>query len=464
MKYNPILDVDSYKASHFLQYAPGTEKCFFYVESRGGKFKETVFFGLQYILKTLIENPITIEHVEEAKKFMEAHGEPFPYEEWKYIVSTYNGHLPLKIRAVPEGSVIPTHNVLMTVETTDPKAAFLASWFETALLRVWYPTTVATQSYQIKKLLLDGLRSSGDPTPEESVKFKLHDFGARGVSSRESAGIGGAAHLVNFLGSDTIEGVRVANSYYNTEMAAFSIPAAEHSTITSWGREHEEEAYENMLTKFAKPGSIVAIVSDSYDLFYAIDKIWGESLKEKIISSGATIVIRPDSGQPEEIVSKTILALMDKFGFSINEKGYKVLPSYIRVIQGDGINYESIGRIMYFMYLNKLSVTNIAFGMGGALLQEINRDTQKFAMKLSSITINGVETAVCKNPATDSGKRSKAGKLDLIIDEDTSEYKTVILSEESLKKSVMSTVYENGNLLKDYTLNEVREQVNKTFL
>jgi nicotinamide phosphoribosyltransferase len=188
--------------------------------------------------------------VDEARDLLAAHGEPFNEAGWRHLVRRHGGRLPLKIRAVPEGSLIPTGNVLMTVRSTDPQAFWLVSYVETLLLRVWYPITVATQSWAIKRTIADYLRATSDD-PEGQLPFKLHDFGARGVSSEESAGLGGMAHLVNFLGSDTLSGVRYARRYYDEPMAAYSIPAAEHSTITSWGRDREVDAYRNLLRQLA---------------------------------------------------------------------------------------------------------------------------------------------------------------------------------------------------------------------
>lgn len=444
---NPIIDTDSYKSSHFLQYPAGTEYMFDYIESRGGKYDKTVFFGLQYILKQYLTHRVTVAEVEEAKTFFEAHGEPFPYEGWLYIATELEGRIPVRIRAVPEGSVVPTLNALVTVESTDPKVYWIVSWLETMLLRVWYPITVATQSWHIRQLIMSYLEKTGDPA---GIDFKLHDFGARGVSSRESAALGGAAHLVNFMGSDTVAGIVCANEFYKSGMSAFSIPAAEHSTITSWGRENEVEAFRNMLTTFAKPGALVAVVSDSYDLWNAITNLWGEELRQEVIDSGAIVVIRPDSGDPATVVLKSLQLLDEKFGSEINPKGYKVL-NHVRVIQGDGINQESIDEILALATSNGFSADNIAFGMGGALLQQINRDTQKFAMKCSLVRVDGKEVDVFKDPVTDPGKKSKKGRVDLV---DVYGFHTV--NSPHVYKSAMETVFENGELLVEYTLDEIR--------
>lgn len=453
---NIILDCDSYKSSHFMQYPPDTQSMFSYIESRGGLYDKTVFFGLQYIISNFLTKRITIEDVYEAAAFFKEHGEPFPLPGWLRIATTLKGKLPVRIRAVPEGSVVPVSLPLVTIESTDKETFWVASWLETMLMRVWYPTNVATIGYHIKKSIMSALELSADD-PKGEIAFKLHDFGARGVSSRESAAIGGAAHLVNFRGSDTVAGVRMANMYYSEKMAGFSIPATEHSSITSWGREHEIDAYRNILTRFAKPGALVACVSDSYDIYNACSRLWGEELREAVIASGATLVIRPDSGTPRLVVLRCLDILGQKFGFTVNAKGFKVLNT-VRIIQGDGINHDSINEILFSIMENGWSATNVAFGMGGGLLQQHNRDTQRFAMKCSSVTVNDIERDVYKDPIDDQMKASKKGRLDLEIFE--GRYNVAILKAGALKApySIMQTVFENGEMMNLTTLAEIRKR------
>jgi nicotinamide phosphoribosyltransferase len=453
---NLILNTDSYKVSMFKQYPAGTTGVYSYIESRGGRYDKTLMFGLQAFIKEYLLEPITQADIDIADEILTAHGEPFNRSGWEYILRTHKGFLPVVIRAVPEGTVVPVKNVLATIENTDPECFWLTTWLETALLRaVWYGTTVATQSYTIKQVLLDYLEKTGDPT---TIDFKLHDFGARGVSSMESAGIGGAAHLVNFMGSDTITGILYAREYYNAGIAGFSIPAAEHSTITSWGRDGEVKAYDNMLTQFAKPGSVFAVVSDSYDIYNATEKLWGEELRQKVIDSGATVVIRPDSGDPVVVNCKLIEILGKKFGYTTNTKGFKVLNN-VRLIQGDGVNELSIRSILGAFMAMGWSADNMAFGMGGALLQQVDRDTQRFAMKCSAAEINGKWIDVVKDPITDSGKKSKAGRVKLWTN-GTGEY---ISSVDQPKQwadkgwtNALVPVFWDGNLMKDYTFEEVR--------
>lgn len=453
---NIILNTDSYKCSHYLQFPENAENMFYYVESRGGKYSHTMFFGLQMYLKEYLSKPITQKMIDEAEKFLKIHGEPFNKEGWQYILEQHGGYLPVRIRAVPEGMIVPTSNVMVSVEATDPKCFWLSSYLETSLLRaVWYPTTVATISWTIRQIIQRYLFETGDPS---LINFKLHDFGARGVSSYESAGIGGCAHLATgAMGTDTITGALYAMNYYNTDVPAFSIPAAEHSTITAFGQDSEVDAYRNMLKHFAKPGSIVAVVSDSYDIYNAVENIWGKQLRQEVIDSGATIVIRPDSGHPATVVLKVVQNLEVAFGVQYNSKGYKVL-NHVRVIQGDGINEDSIREILETLKSNNYSADNIAFGMGGALLQHMNRDTQRFAMKASAIKIGGKWKDIFKNPVTDSGKRSKKGRITLV--RTGGGVKTVRTEEAEGQEKLLSIVWENGKLVKDWTFEEVRKNAN----
>lgn len=458
-----ILNTDSYKVSMFKQYPVGTTGVYSYIESRGGRYDRTVFFGLQAFIKEYLLEPITQADIDIADEILTAHGEPFNRQGWEYILRVHGGKLPVIIKAVPEGTVVPVKNVLATIENTDPECFWLTTWLETALLRaIWYPTTVATQSYSIKRVILDFLEKTGDPS---LIDFKLHDFGARGVSSLESAGIGGAAHLINFMGTDTITGLLYAREYYNAGVAGFSIPAAEHSTITSWGRDGEVDAYRNMLTNFAKPGSIVAVVSDSYDIFNAASKLWGEQLKEEVIKSGATVVIRPDSGDPEAVCLKLVQILHSKFGAVKNDKGFFVLNN-VRLIQGDGVNESTIRNILGSFMAYGYSADNIAFGMGGALLQQVDRDTQKFAMKCSAAQINGEWVNVQKDPITDSGKKSKAGRTTLWTS--GGEFMSSVNQPKGwTDKGVdgwsvaLQTVFVDGKLVKEIDFAEVRANTKK---
>lgn len=465
---NPITATDSYKASHWLQYPSGVSSMYSYFESRGGRYSSTVFAGLQYYLLHFLTQPITKAHVDEAALFFQEHGEPFNREGWDYLVATYNGRFPVRIRAVPEGTVVPTGNVLFDIELTvpDPKVFWVVSWLETMLVQVWYPTTVASLSFHCKRIILDALeKSSDDPLAE--IGFKLHDFGARGGSSQETIRVGGLAHLVNFLGSDTVEGIRAANHYYFHKMAAFSIPAAEHSTITMWGREHEEDAYANMVQRYLvdrqlPPGvpKLAACVSDSFDIYNAVENLWcGPRLLAMVRDSGGKLIIRPDSGIPAIVDLRCLQILDRKVGTKKNTKGFKILPSFFGLIQGDGITDETIPEILHEVVSHGFSASNIGFGMGGGLLQQVNRDTQKFAFKCAAALINGEWVDVSKDPVTDTGKRSKKGHQALVRENG---HLTTVRGPR--KDDQLVPVYENGRVLKVYTLEEVRANSMRAFV
>ena len=381
MNNNVLLMTDSYKVSHWKQYPKDTTNIYSYFESRGGQFGETVFFGLQYILKYL-SNPITQKDIDEAEDYCAKHfgsASLFNRESWEYILKQHGGYLPVHIKAVPEGTVVKTKNVLMTIENTDPNCFWLTNYLETILSQIWYPITVATLSRETKKLIVNNLKETGSI---DGANFKLHDFGFRGASSLESAAIGGAAHLINFVGTDNLPAVVFARDHYDEDMAGFSIPASEHSTITSWTEQGEIEAYRNMINEYGD-NPFYACVSDSYNIWRACSDLWGGELKDAVTNAKGTLVVRPDSGDPPFVVLRCLQLLGEAFGTTKNPKGYKVLNPKVRLIQGDGCNYQSIRKILSELKINGWSGDNVAFGMGGGLLQKVDRDTQKFAFKCS---------------------------------------------------------------------------------
>lgn len=412
-KPNIILLTDSYKLTHAPQYPQGTTKVYSYLESRGGAFDNTVFFGLQYYLEKYLKGRVLEQWmIDEASEFCHAHfgnDEIFNRVGWQRLLDKHGGILPVSIKAVSEGTVVPVKNVLATVENTDDEFPWLTNVLETLLLKVWYPITVATLSRECKKVINEALKKSADNCG--GLPFKLHDFGYRGVSSEESAALGAAAHLVNFMGTDTIAGLLLLREFYDEPMAGFSIPASEHSTMTSWTREGEVDAYRNMLKRY--PKGLVACVSDSYDIYKACSDLWGTELKNDVLARDGTLVIRPDSGEPSVVLPRILNILWEKFGGTVNTKGYRVLDSHVRVIWGDGINIQSIPEILECVMKEGYSTDNLAMGMGGALLQQINRDTQKFAFKCSLAVVNGKEVEVYKDPVDDHGKVSKKGRLAL---------------------------------------------------
>jgi nicotinamide phosphoribosyltransferase len=456
-----ILLTDSYKVTHAHQYPEGTETVYSYFESRGGPWS-TTFFGLQYcLLKYLVGPVVTKEGIEEAEPFLQAHFgvNYFNRAGWEHILNAHKGRLPVSIKAVPEGTTVPQSNVLITIENTDPKCYWLTNYLETLLVQIcWYACSVASQSREMKKTILGYLKRTGD---ESLIDYKCHDFGFRGVSSVESSGIGGCAHLVNFLGTDTMSALLVARDFYKCPMAGHSIKASEHSTITSWGEDHELDAFRNMLRK--TPKGILACVSDSFNIWRAITNYWGTELRDEILARDGTLVVRPDSGEPTLVVPKYLDLLGERFPVSVNAKGYKVLDPHIRLIQGDGIKFDTLGPILEAVRRAGWSADNLAFGSGGGLLQNLNRDTLKYAFKCSAITVNGEEREVYKSPITDTGKRSKRGRLKLILQPSSAhvnDFTTVSAGENMFRAypDVLQEVFRDGEVLITQSLDEIRER------
>jgi nicotinamide phosphoribosyltransferase len=411
---------------------------------------------LQYIVKSNFAGKVfTAEDIEEARKFASQHFSANPkcfnYEGWKSLYAKHGGILPLRIKAVKEGSLVAAQNAIITIENTDPEFYWLTNWAETVLLQVWYPVTVATLSRAIKQIIGEALVRTGDPS---LLPFKLHDFGFRGVSSRESAAIGGAAHLFNFLGTDNLPAIELLQQYYGAGMPGFSIPASEHSTITAWGKDREVDAYENILENV--PDGIVACVSDSYDIYNAVRNLWGGELRDKVLQRNSTLVIRPDSGDAIAVLEQVFHIAADKFGYEVNRKGWKVISTQVRFIQGDGVNYYTIQNMISELTRKGWSMDNWGFGMGGALLQQINRDTLRFALKCSAIDINGQWHDVYKQPVTDPGKDSRAGRFVLLKQEN----QFVTVKQEAggsiAGTDLLETVLENGVLQREQTLDEIR--------
>jgi nicotinamide phosphoribosyltransferase len=498
-----ITNADSYKVSHWFQYPEGTEYVSSYIEARSSNFAKKLgkeydmaeFFGLQAFIKEYLTKPITQDDVDLAELLFKAHGEPFNKEGWQYIVDKHEGKLPIEIRALPEGTVLPTSNALVEIVNTDPKCFWLTSYVETALLRaVWYPTTVATKSRVLKEVLRDYLEQTSDNPA--ALDFMLHDFGARGVSSNESATLAGMAHIVNFMGTDTVMGIVGALGYYNKDyekfleetpdnpkramikllqqmekegkpLPAFSVIASEHSTMTIQGRAGEEGQIKKLIDE-AKKGKIVSIVSDSYDYYNTVENLYGGKFKQDILEAGRNggrVVVRPDSGDPVEVVTKTLKILCEKYKdectvIKKNGKEYKLLPPCIRVLQGDGIDLDSTGKMLAAIAAAGFSVENMVFGMGGGLEQKVNRDDLNFAQKASAACIKGVWHDVYKDPVTADPnfvKKSKKGRLSTIWEGVAFATKRTL---DLLKgeNDAMHVVYRNGEAMNTQYFDEIRER------
>lgn len=453
MKLNICSLSDSYKFGHYAQYPKGTTEVNSYLESRdGATFPKTVFFGLQYFLKEfLVGNVVTESKISVAKDRINRHLFPNAFNEagWRKILTSWAGKLPVSIYAVKEGSVVGTNNVLMVVKNNDEDCYWLTNYLETLLSNIWAPSTVATLSYHIKKDMEGFLKRTSDNPA--AINFMLHDFGARSVGGPETAAVEGAGHLINFLGTDTFPAVDLIMDYYNTnEMPAFSVPATEHSIMTSQGRDGEMDLMGQLLDKY--PTGILSVVIDSYNYREFIEQTFGR-YKEKVLSRDGKLVFRPDSGQPNEVTLDCYERVKKHAGFSKNSKGFEVLNPKTGLLWGDGIDSHGIHGLLTMLEYRNISAENMVLGMGGGLLQKINRDTQRFAFKSSYQKRNGVGYDIFKDPI-DGSKRSKRGKLALVKTDEG--YKTIPLEALGAEENQLELVFKNGELVRDMTFEEIR--------
>lgn len=463
---NILLTTDSYKPSHPPIYPVKMTRMVSYFESRGCDvgLDKTVFAGLLPIIRTYLEGQVVSEDkIREAEEFYALHlpGKVFNADAWRRMNAKHGGRLPVKIMAVPEGTVVGLRNVLMTVENTDPEFPWLTNFLETLLVQVWYPTTIASNSRAIKELLMLYHQDTSD-APVESVDFQCHDFGFRGVTCVDQAALGGMAHLISFKGTDTIAGVVCAREHYGEKMAGYSIPATEHSTMTPRGRDGEFDAFEALLDAYPD-APIVACVSDSYDIKNMVVNGIGGKFRERIMNGKQRVVVRPDSGDPVYTTLWLVQNLYLLFGGEINSKGYIVLHPNVRIIQGDGIDRAMIDKILATFKKYGFSSENIAFGSGGGLLQKFDRDTMKFAFKCCSVVVDGEERDVRKTPMEfnpegeyiQSYKLSKQGNLGLIKLKDGG-YATEIDVPD--KDNVLRPVFVNGTVVVRDTFQQMRER------
>lgn len=406
---NPILKADSYKAHHSGMYSEGIVNMWAYGEPRVLGYT-IVPFGLTAICSELAKERITKEHVDEAQDFIERHipGTPWDRKPWDKIVSKHGGRWPVLIQGLPEGLPVPSSLPIYTITLAedDPELAWLPAYIETRVQRaIWYPTTIATLDHGT----YTGLHARYEKTGANKalIPFALHDFGGRGVTCSEQAEIGGAAHLVHFDGSDTMEGIYFANRVYKHNMAGYSVPATEHSIQCSYGPENQVKYLSDIIAKFGKPGGIVSLVIDGYDTYQAV-KILCEELKDQIIASGAKVVFRPDSGDMVEQTLDILKAQCEAFGFTETDKGYKT-PKHVGILWGDGVDRGNMLKLLDTIAGEGYAADCVVFGSGGALLQKVNRDTLKFAQKTSAVKLpNG---AWMNTQKMTPGKVSKGGRI-----------------------------------------------------
>ena len=462
---NIIYLADSYKDLHSDMLPEGTQNVSSYCEARtGSMYPSTVFFGLQYFLKEYLCGPVvTHKLIDEASPILKEHfkfnGDVWNADKWRYIANVHGGRLPLEIKAVAEGTKVPVSNALFRTEATDDNCGWLTNYVETVLLNTWYPTTVCTRANLIVEDIKKSLRQTGDDSIQWLGDYLLHDFGARGCTCPEQAGLGGLAVLVNTRGTDTKMSIPFAINYYGAQMdgLCYSVPASEHSIMTSEGEEGEENVIRRLCKKY--PNGILSVVSDSYGIEKLMAK-YTSVLKNDILSRNGKFVIRPDSPRYQgDTPAKQVLwiaqTLWHNFGGNVNSKGYKVLDSHVGIIYGDSLTREQIQECLNSLKADGFSTECCVYGCGGYLLQKLNRDTQRFKIASSAQMRNGVWHDVCKNPS-DTSKASKRGRVGLYKDDLGAFYTSAENS--ALGENYLKTVFRNGELLIDYNFNEIRKR------
>jgi nicotinamide phosphoribosyltransferase len=473
MSYNKnlLLMTDVYKLGHMRQYKPGTTKVYSYLCARSNKkYADALFFGLQPYLK-LLETPITQQDGEEFLSYytMILGAQPPQDISDKITALVKLGYLPLEIKAVPEGTIIDNKNVLATVTNTLPEFYWVVGFFESLLLKVWAPTTVATKSLQFKRLAAKFTAETSDS--DFLMPFLVHDFGYRGVSSEETAELCGAAHLVNFAGTDTVPAVKFMKEMYAADgLIGASVPATEHSIHCSFGPSDENEIEYVTRQMELNPTGIMSVVSDAYD-YWRMLTLTLPAVKDRILARDGKYVVRPDSGDPMKILcgdpeapvgspefKGTFVLLDELFGSTLNSKKYKELNAKIGVIYGDGMYFERYEAILTKMKDMGFANTNLVVGIGGLLLQQNNRDDLGFAFKATYAEINGQGTELYKDPITDPGKKSHKGLMQLVkyVDGKFATIDQVDATQEAGGELV--TVFKNGKTVKSYTLTEIRER------
>jgi nicotinic acid phosphoribosyltransferase len=484
LRINPLLFTDSYKLSHRIMYPEGTEfvqSNYTNRKSRVDGINHVVNFGLQAWLKDL----------QEAYEGFFAADKEAVVKEYKDATSTFVspgfdlsmvedlhdlGYLPLRFSQVPEGTLVPISVPSVIIESTHKDFAWLVNYVESDLSAgIWHPSSVATIAWSLRRIFEKAARATGGAI--EAVDFQLHDFSYRGQVNREAAMSSGAAHLTSFYGSDAVPAVQWVNYYYPGEdngLIAASVPATEHSVMCAFGRADEIGAFKHQLDLF--PTGILSIVSDTYSLRQVIEDFL-PVLKEQIMGRDGKLVIRPDSGDPADIICGTdrelhakgfyekgaIEALWDLFGGHINSKGYKVLDSHIGLIYGDGMFAARIEDINARLKSKGFASIDWVAGIGSWAYQMITRDTFGSAVKATYVEVNGEGRDIFKDPETDDGtKKSATGKLAVGTMADGTLYRIEKANAEQIARSVIQPVWQDGKFLKEYSFSEVRANVKRT--
>ncbi len=475
-----MLLADFYKLSHREQYPAGTTKVYSTWTPRASRItgiNKVVAFGFQAFIKNyLIEffndnffNRPRADVIEEYRRVVKATLGADAADAGHIVALHDLGYLPLSIKAVPEGTMVPLRTPMLTIENTNDQFYWLTNYIETiASSEMWQPSTSATIAKAYRNLLnLYAQETGGDLG---FVQFQGHDFSMRGMNSLQAAMASGAGHLLSFVGTDTIPAITYAEALYGAdvekELVGCSVPATEHSVMCAHGQD-ELLSYKKMITE-VYPNGIISIVSDTWDFWNVIANVVAP-LKENIMARNGKVVIRPDSGDPVKILvgdvngttelerKGLVEALWDIFGGTTTDKGYKVLDSHIGAIYGDAITLDRCEQICQGLKDKGYASTNVVFGIGSYTYQYNTRDTFGFALKSTLVVINGDERQIFKNPKTDDGtKKSQKGAVAVVKDADTFMYIDNLFLSDKVEGDILQEVFRDGKLLIDQKFSDIR--------
>ncbi|MET0634496.1 MAG: nicotinate phosphoribosyltransferase [Chitinophagaceae bacterium] len=487
MTISPILLKDGYKVGHKFQYPEGTTLVYSNLtprKSRDADINEIVFFGLQYFIREyLIHQFDTGFFKRDKEEVLKTYARRLDNYLGKDSI-TYNhiadlhdlGYLPLEIKALPEGSLVPMKVPIFTIKNTRPEFFWLTNMLETLLSTiVWKPCTSATTAFQYLKTFTKYAKDTVG-ADSDFISWQGHDFSFRGMSGIEDAVMSGAAHLLSFTGTDTIPAIDFLEQYYNAncenELIGGSVPATEHSVMCMGTKGDEISTFDRLITH-VYPSGIVSIVSDTWD-FWQVITVFLPELKAKIMARNGKVVIRPDSGDPVKIIigdkdatpgcpeyKGAIECMWETFGGTITEKGYKLLDSHIGLIYGDSITTERQLEILEGLKLKGFASYNVVLGIGSYTYEYVTRDTFGFAMKATYGEVNGVGRDIFKDPKTDDGtKKSARGLMQVYRDPQTGKFKLKDgCSWEEEAAGELKSVFRDGKLIKDWTLAEIRARL-----
>lgn len=467
MRKNITTDTDIYKFTHWKAVPEDMDGIYSYGEPRvGAKYKELCYIGLQMILMDHFQQRVTetmIKEGERRAKMRLGFDSMYATEIWDKVRKL--GYLPIRIKSVPEGTVVPVGNVMFTFEATEKWFAKVAQSLESTLMHVWYPTEISSRAFQIKKNIFPAFVKSTEK-PFESIQFAVNDFGYRGATCHEAAARAGAAFLAHFAGSDNEPAMTALADYYGCDDRLKSVWATEHSVALAWGKEFELDYVKHQLTN-SDPSQIVSIVADTKDQDAFFREIaCHPEVVELVKQRSGRVVWRPDSDVPLTNVIKYSDVLGSTYGFTMNSKGYKLLKENVGLIQGDGMDEVSIPELFNEYIKTGWSADNVVTGSGGGLLQvDASRDSNRWAIKPSQISRNGKWTDVSKTPKSDPTKTSKSGRLKL--HNTMTGYHTIQSDKETEAQFAgyadsLETVFENGALEKT-NFDKILTNTNKAF-